>query len=55
MSHKDDRFKNSLMNENFVVVVAEGRKLPQHKYKHCEYQFTKGAAREQQHLKLTNE
>jgi hypothetical protein len=52
MSHKDDRSKNSLMNENFVDVVAESRKLSQHKCKHCEYQFIKSAAREQQHLKL---
>jgi hypothetical protein len=50
--HTDDRFKNYLIDENFVDVVIESMKLSQHKCKHCDHQSSKNAARDQQHLKI---
>jgi hypothetical protein len=50
--HIDDRFKNYLINENFVDVVIESKKLSQHKCNHCNHQSSKNAARDQQHLKI---
>jgi hypothetical protein len=40
------------MNENFVDVIIESKKLLQHKCKHCDHQTIKNAARSQQHLKI---
>jgi hypothetical protein len=40
------------MNENFVDVIIESKKLAQHKCKHCDHQIIKNAARSQQHLKI---
>jgi hypothetical protein len=52
MPHSDDRPKSSLMNENFVDVIIESKKLAQHKCKHCDHQTIKSVAQSQQHLKI---
>ncbi len=52
MPHSGGRPKSSLVDENFVDVIIEGKKLPQHKCKHCGHQTTKSAARGQQHLQI---
>jgi hypothetical protein len=50
--HTDDRFRNYLINKNFVDVVIGSKKFSQHKCKHCDHQSSKNAARGQQHLKI---
>jgi hypothetical protein len=50
--HTDDRLRNYLIDENFVDVVIESKKLSQHKCKHCDHQTSKNAARGQQRLKI---
>jgi hypothetical protein len=40
------------MNENFVDVIIENKKLSQHKCKHCDHQTIKSAAKNQQHLQI---
>jgi hypothetical protein len=50
--HTDDRLRNYLIDENFVDVVTESKKLSQHKCKHCDHQSSKNAARDQQYLKI---
>ncbi len=52
MPHTGGRPKNSLVEDNFIDVIAESLKLPQHRCKHCGHQSTKSAARGQQHLQI---
>lgn len=52
--HSGGRPKNALVDENFVDVIIEGMKYPQHRCTHCGYQSAKVATRGQQHLQTCN-
>ena len=50
MAQRNGRPKNQLVEENFVEIIAMGKKCPQHRCKHCGHQSTKLTSRAQLHL-----
>lgn len=49
MAQKDDRRPNNLINDNFSVIISDG-KCSQHRCIHCERQSVKNVSRILQHL-----